>query len=150
MYSNSAIKRMENGSIGELRTRELLIDRYWLLERYIDFEGADTLIQRKLSYFGSISPTRLGIAQSKFRMDITAAIKINKLFVIDEDESIRDEFFLFVHTGFEEKKRTFFLTAEQIVDDFELKEGFFHVVVMDEHELFRDDVKTTLDKIEKN
>ncbi|MDA2780970.1 hypothetical protein PDR89_16140 [Bacillus cereus group sp. Bc002] len=149
MYSDGAIKRMEDGSIGELRTRELLIDRYWLLERYIDFEGADTLIQRKLSYFGSISPTRLGIAQSKFRIDITQEIKINELFVLDEDESIRDEFFLFVHTGFEEKKRTFFLTANQIVEDFNLKEGFFHVVVTDEYEVFRSDIKKTLDEIEQ-
>lgn len=150
MYSDGAIKRMEDGSIGELRTRELLIDRYWLLERYVDFEGADTLIQRKLSYFGSISPIRLGIAQSKFRIDITKKIKINELFVLDEDESIREEFFLFVHTGFEEKKRTFFLTADQIVGNFERKEGFFQVVVTDEYELFRGDIKKTLDKIEQN
>lgn len=146
MYSDGAIKRMENSSIGELRTRELLIDRYWILERYIDFEGADTLIQRKMSYFGSIYPTRLGIIQSKFRLDITEGIEINGKFVLDEDKNIRNEFFLFVHTGFEDKKKTFFLTAEGIVENFKLKDGYYKVIVKDDYEI--DNIKNVLEKIQ--
>lgn len=36
---------MENGTVGEARTRSFLIDRFWvLLERSVDTDGADFLI----------------------------------------------------------------------------------------------------------
>ena len=42
------LKRMENGTIGETRTKAFLLDRFWVLERSVDIEGADFLIQRKI------------------------------------------------------------------------------------------------------
>ena len=47
IISVSTLKSMENGSIGEARTKELLIDRFWILERSVDVQGADFIIQRK-------------------------------------------------------------------------------------------------------
>ena len=39
------LKVMENGTVGEARTRSFLIDRFWvLLERSVDTDGADFLI----------------------------------------------------------------------------------------------------------
>jgi hypothetical protein len=35
----------ENGVVGEARTRAFLVDRFWVLERSVDIEGADFLIQ---------------------------------------------------------------------------------------------------------
>ncbi len=41
------LKVMENGTVGEARTRSFLIDRFWVLERSVDTDGADFLIQRR-------------------------------------------------------------------------------------------------------
>lgn len=36
------LKSMQNGSIGEMRTKAFLIDRFWILERSVDIHGGDT------------------------------------------------------------------------------------------------------------
>lgn len=76
-------KRVDNGSIGEARTKEFIIDRFWVLERSIDRDGADFLIQRKLTQISSIEPPRFGIIQSKFRENINGIINIKKDYVND-------------------------------------------------------------------
>ncbi len=76
-------KRVDNGTIGEVRTKELIIDRFWVLERSIDRDGADFLIQRKLTSISSIDPPRFGIIQSKFRENIERIIEIKKKYVND-------------------------------------------------------------------
>lgn len=43
------LKRMENGSVAEARTRAFLMDRFWILERSVDVQGADFIIQRRLT-----------------------------------------------------------------------------------------------------
>lgn len=65
------IKRAENGAIGEARARAFLLERFWLLERSIDKDGADYLIQRRLTEdnFLSRDPPRLGVVQVKFVQD---------------------------------------------------------------------------------
>ncbi len=63
-------KRVDNRAIGEARTKELIIDRFWVLKRSIDRERDDFLIQRKLTSVSSIEPPRFGIIQSKFRENI--------------------------------------------------------------------------------
>jgi hypothetical protein len=43
------LKTMQNGSIGEARARAFLLDRFWVLERSVDIDGADFIIQRRLT-----------------------------------------------------------------------------------------------------
>jgi hypothetical protein len=39
------LKVMEHGAAGEARTKAFLLDRFWVLERSVDIDGADFLIQ---------------------------------------------------------------------------------------------------------
>ena len=43
------LKAMQNGVIGEARTKSFLLDRFWILERSVDIQGADFLIQRRIT-----------------------------------------------------------------------------------------------------
>ena len=43
------LRSMENGAIAEARTRAILLDRFWVLERSVDIDGADFIIQRRLT-----------------------------------------------------------------------------------------------------
>ncbi len=62
------MKNVDNGTIGEIRTKAFLIDRFWILERSIDIHGADYIIQRKLSEKNLLDriPPRFGVVQVKF------------------------------------------------------------------------------------
>jgi hypothetical protein len=40
------LKAMENGALGEARARAFLMERFWVLERSVDVEGADYLVHR--------------------------------------------------------------------------------------------------------
>lgn len=62
---------MENGSVGEARTRSFLIDRFWVLKRSVDTDGADFLIQRRTTTqrFTDKVPPRVGVVQAKFFQD---------------------------------------------------------------------------------
>lgn len=42
------MKAMQNGSQAEARARAFLMNRFWILERSVDINGADFLIQRRL------------------------------------------------------------------------------------------------------
>ncbi len=59
---------MQNGSIGEARTKSFLIDRFWILERSVDIDGADFIIQRRLNAENILDtePPRFGRVQAKF------------------------------------------------------------------------------------
>lgn len=53
------IKSMENGALGEARARAFLMERFWVLERSVDVEDADFLIQRRLAIEQSIGYLRV-------------------------------------------------------------------------------------------
>lgn len=134
-------KRLDNGSIGEARTKELIIDRFWVLERSIDREGADFLIQRKLTQISSIEPPRFGIIQSKFRENINSIINI-------KEDYVNDTFFLFIHTGFEDDKKVYFLTGKDI-SEFRCENENYKVKISEkEHRV--SSIEDTLDIIEDN
>ncbi|KAB2968967.1 hypothetical protein [Zoogloea sp.] len=116
----SWLKRSENGSIGEARARAFLLERFWLLERSVDKDGADYLIQRRLTTdnFLSRDPPRLGVVQVKFLQDEGTTIYLAPEYVCDKDNRPYSEFFLLVHTGSEDSQRQFLLTAKQITEDF--------------------------------
>jgi hypothetical protein len=58
------LKAAQNGSIGEARARAFLLDRFWVLERSVDIDGADFIIQRRLTQATLLdrTPPRLDIS----------------------------------------------------------------------------------------
>ncbi len=100
------LKRMENGAIGESRTKSFLLDRFWVLERSVDIEGADFLIQRKLfrDELFNKTPSVLGIVQVKFYdSENTSHYK----YFLDNSEP-RKDFFAIFNTGKEDDWAMFF------------------------------------------
>jgi hypothetical protein len=121
----SWLKAGQNGSIGEIRTKSFLIDRFWVLERSVDIHGADFIIQRRL-YEKNIlddQPTRFGVVQAKFSQDIRTNHAINKEYILDKENNPRREFFLIIHSGDEEDRRMFLLTSEDIIKNFPLSKN---------------------------
>lgn len=111
---------VDNGTIGEARTRAMLINRFWILERSVDIEGADFLIQRKIwgrNLLDERAPC-LGYVQSKFCQNETTPVRVPSDYVLDANESPRSEFFLFVQSGEPGYELTFFLTARDIAANF--------------------------------
>ncbi|WP_394531771.1 hypothetical protein C1N83_26640 [Priestia aryabhattai] len=120
-------KMSDNGYIGEQRTRKILSKEYWLLNRSIDANGADTILQRKSfkQDLLSIDPLRLGFAQSKFTENINRTISIDAKYIVDVDEQNNNKlvplhgFFVFIHfnfSGSDTMEGVLFLTAEEILE----------------------------------
>ena len=78
------LKAMQNGSIGEARSKAFLIDRFWLLERSVDIDGADFIIQRRLTKKNLLDKEapRLGVVQAKFFGRPTVHLLVTLLFQI--------------------------------------------------------------------
>lgn len=114
------LKRMENGAIGESRARAFLSDRFWILDRSVDVDGADYLIQRRLTgrNFLDETPPRLGVIQAKFLQDARTTHYIDSGYVLDRSGSPYSEFYLLLHSGREDGQRLFLLSASQIAADF--------------------------------
>jgi hypothetical protein len=114
------LKAMENGGLGEARAKAFLMDRFWALERSVDIEGADYLVQRKLTAhnFMDRDPPRLGVVQVKFIQDGGTGISLHKNYVCDERGSPYSEFFLLVLTGREDSEKTYLLSAADVVKEF--------------------------------
>jgi hypothetical protein len=119
--SASWLKAMENGGLGEARARAFLMERFWVLERSVDVEGADYLIQQRLTptNFLDREPPRLGVVQVKFIQDGNTYIKVPKDYVTDRDGSPYGEFFLIVFTGREDDQRSFLLSSRDMLTEFE-------------------------------
>lgn len=114
------LKSIQNGSIGEIRTKSFLMDRFWILERSVDIESVDFLIQRRLygkNILDQCAP-RFGVVQAKFSQDEKTVHRINKEHILGKDGNPHIEFFLIVHTGDEEDQKMFLLTAKDISEDF--------------------------------
>lgn len=115
---------MQNGSIGEARTRSFLIDRFWVLERSVDIDGADFIIQRRITSKNLLDrdPPRLGIVQAKFFSGPETTFHIPRSYLIDKDGRLRKEFFVLCHTGDAGEARMFLLTPNELISDFEIVE----------------------------
>ena len=122
MKQIDGIKRAESGTLGESRTKAFLMDRFWILERSVDIEGADFLIQRKLHSQSILSdtPPRFGIVQSKFSQDKSTNHKLKKEYVMDSEGTPHMEFFLVVNIGYEDSQTMCLLSAKDIVETFSL------------------------------
>ena len=114
--------RQENGAVAEARTRALLMDRFWVLERSVDVDGADLIIQRRLTQRSLLdrTPPRLGFIQTKFYASTSTTQYVHREYVVDPHGKPRAEFFVVCHTGIEDNIRTFFLSAEEISSGFQL------------------------------
>ncbi|MBY4715847.1 hypothetical protein [Burkholderia cepacia] len=114
------LKRSENGSIGEARARAFLLERFWVLERSVDKDGADYLIQRRLTNdnFLSREAPRLGVIQVKFLQDEKTSIYIEPSYLCDEYGAAYAEFFLLINSGEEDSQRQFILSAKDIISNF--------------------------------
>lgn len=111
------LKVMENGALGEARARAFLMERFWVLERSVDVEGADLLIQRRLSgaNFLDRDPPRLGVVQVKYIQDGATSIGVRKSYIADAHGKPYTEFFLMVFTGREDSQRIFLLAAQDVL-----------------------------------
>jgi hypothetical protein len=119
------LKAMQNGTIGEARTRAFLIDRFWVLERSVDINGADFIIQRRITASNLLdeSPPRFGIVQAKFFSSQDTSHYIQKQYLTDNDREIRKEFFVVCHTGTEDDTKSYLLTSQDLITDFEVTSG---------------------------
>ncbi len=114
------LKAMENGGLGEARAKAFLMDRFWVLERSVDVEGADYLVQRRLTAqnFMDRDPPRLGIVQVKFIQDGNTSISIHKSYACDAQGAPYNEFFLLVFTGREDHEKCYLLSSTEILKEF--------------------------------
>lgn len=114
------LKVMQNGTKGEARAKAFLLDRFWILERSVDIDGADFIIQRRFTKSNILdrNPPRFGVIQVKFFDSEKTTHYIHSEYVIDNNDLPRDEFFLLCFTGEEDNSTMFFLTAKQIKSHF--------------------------------
>ena len=111
------VKQEMNGKIGENLTEALLLDQFYVLKRKPDIEGADFLAQIQYDTLELIRRAKeriqvFGIIQSKY-FEGNNEVKIAKEYV-EDDESVRTEFFALLHTKDEDEKKVcyFFLASE--------------------------------------
>jgi hypothetical protein len=106
----------------EARTRAMLLDRFWILERSADVDGADLIIQRRLTNRSLLdrTPPRVGFIQAKFFADSATTHYVHCEYVRNPEGKPRTEFFVICHTGIEDQAQAFLLSAEEISDRFEL------------------------------
>lgn len=109
---------MEHGATGEARTKAFLLDRFWVLERSVDIDGADFLIQlRSLSTrFTDASPPRVGIVQAKYYQDRSTTQYIPCHYVVDDKGEPLKGFFAVLHVGKEDRAEMYLLSSREIVD----------------------------------
>ena len=107
---------MEHGVLGEARAKAFLLDRFWVLERSVDVQGADLLVQLRDARASLLDPSssRVGFVQVKFLQDENTTISIPSAYVRDENGSPHGEFFLLVSTGAEDSERLFLLSAADV------------------------------------
>lgn len=122
--------RNQNGSIGEARTKSFLIDRFWILERSVDINGADFIIQRRLFSQNILDkvPPRFGVVQSKYSQNEQTRHHLKKAYVIDKHGDPNLEFFLIVNVGNEDFQKLCLLSAKDIVDNFNTNEKDEYVI----------------------
>ncbi len=110
------LKVMENGTVGEARSRAFLIDRFWVLERSVDTDGADFLIQRRTvtQRFTDKVPPRVGVVQAKYFQDRGTTHYIPKNYVVDDTGAPLEGFFALLHVGREDDGEMHLLSAAEI------------------------------------
>lgn len=117
MVKKSTLKVMENGGRGEARTEALLLERFWVLRRSVDIDGADFLIQLNdpSVRFTDPLPPRLGVVQSKFSQDEATTHYVPATYVLDaETQEPLIGFFLLIHVGSASQNVRYLLSSDEI------------------------------------
>lgn len=113
-------KQQANCEKGEIRTRNLLSKRFWVLRRNIDVDGADFLIQIPADSHAELvsrGSEILGVVQAKF-FEGSNQVRISRAYV-ETSEGPRSDFFAFLHTDLSDDTEVhYFFTAYQIADYF--------------------------------
>lgn len=119
---SSWLKAMQNGALGEARAKAFLMNRFWVLERSVDINGADYLIQRRITRQNNYNNTApcLGIVQVKFFENNNTPMYISKEYVVSEDGKHRNDFFLLAFTGDEDSSEIYYLDS-QVISEFDEK-----------------------------
>jgi hypothetical protein len=107
----------QHALIGELRAKTLLAERFIILDRSLDVQGADFLIHGldlRRNVVGR-DPPRFGIVQAKLIQDSRTDIRVPEIY-LREGSRILDEFFLIVSTGLAGNDRMFLLSARDLID----------------------------------
>lgn len=113
------LKSIVNGTIGESRAKAFLIERFYVLERSVDINGADFLIQERLSAHNIYKEKYIiGRVQVKFFESKKTSQYIPKNYVSDNENQPYNGFFLLCHTGHDDEAKTYFLDAKTITKEF--------------------------------
>ncbi len=118
MEKDKTTKTAENAHLGEERCSALLAEKFWVLRRNVDLDGADFFIQLNdpSIRFTDPLPPRLGIVQSKFSQDNKTTHYIPSKYVVDgKTNEPYEGYFLLVHTGRGSDKKRYLLTSKQMV-----------------------------------
>ncbi|WHZ02836.1 hypothetical protein QNH48_28615 [Neobacillus sp. YX16] len=114
------LNSVENGKIGEARTRSFFINSgFWVLERSVDVNGADYIIQRRdlVNDLIDIEASPVVFVQSKFISDEENEMFIDSKYIYyldDETLKTKNEFFVLIHFDDEEKSRMLCLSSKEI------------------------------------
>lgn len=151
------LKVMQNGTIGEARAKAFLLDRFWILERSVDIDGADFIVQRRITKNNILdrNPPKFGVVQVKFYDSENTTHYIPEEYVLDDNKEPRDEFFLLCFTGGEDDSKMFFLTSKMIKENFPISEikdtnkfRLYGKHVILDNKFVVQNKKNTLDRIE--
>ncbi|MBY0001432.1 hypothetical protein H7S55_14735 [Priestia aryabhattai] len=117
----SWLNSIENGIKGERRTRKIIGNEFWILDRDVDINGGDLIIQRKnlKGDILSIDPLELGIIQVKFVQKVITPMEIDVKYLFEWDTTedsliLLEGFFLLVHFDIEDKEAFYCLTSKEI------------------------------------
>lgn len=118
---------MEHGVLAEARVRALLLERFWVLARSVDVQGADFLVQLRPETLAVLDePIRLGRVQSKFVQDEGGAVHVAERYVRDRVGQVYPQFFLLITSGEPDAEQFFLLSADQIATDFKVSKRGEH------------------------
>lgn len=113
------LKSRINGTIGESRAKAFLIERFYILERSVDINGADFLIQERLSAHNLYNEKyTIGRVQVKFFESKKTSQYIPKNYVSNNENQPYNGFSLLCHTGKDDEAKTYFLDDKTITKDF--------------------------------
>jgi hypothetical protein len=153
MGDSTWLKIMSNGALGEARVRALLLERFHVLTRSIDADGADFLIQ--LSGTGRFSDDlapRLGIIQAKFAQDDATSHIIPVDYTLAAGRTI-DEFFVLVTVGREDNTKNYILSATDLKNVARTKrdgKDVYNLTAKDRKPFFQKSIAKILDAIESS
>lgn len=110
------LKIMQNGSLGEARTKAFLLDRFWVLERSVDIDGADFLVQARAlgTRFTDLSPPKIGVVQAKYFQDRRTVHHIAETYVLDGHGVPLKGFFAVLHVGSADDAKIYMLSSEEM------------------------------------